>query len=389
MSPLHLPPPLTQDDFLKHYWQRQPLFMPAALPGYRSPVSPEELAGIACEEEVESRLILEHGIDGWELRHGPFDETVFTQLPESHWTLLVQDMDKHLPQAAELLQAIDFIPRWRVDDVMISYAADQGTVGPHTDAYDVFLVQAAGARRWRISHREYGEDDLLPDIDLRVLKSFETDQEWVLKPGDVLYLPPGVAHWGIAEGPCMTCSVGFRAPAERELVADWCEQLIDSVTGERHYTDPALSTASANGEISGAVLTRVSGMLQAAMQRSETDQARWFGRYITEPKPHLPVTPADIALPEEQLLELHATQGLMRNPCGRLAFAESAGQLYLFADGQDIAIPASLRSPLTALTEQATFSRLDLSPWLDNAPGREIVKRLYDQGSLVPFDEDE
>lgn len=385
MPPLHLPSPLTIDDFLRDYWQQQPLFMPGALPGYRSPVSPEELAGLACEDDVESRLILEHGATPWQLKHGPFTEEDFGKLPDSHWTLLVQDLDKHLPEAARLLDAFRFIPRWRVDDVMISYATDQGTVGPHTDAYDVFLVQAQGQRRWRISSRVYGDEDLLPDIDLKVLKAFDTDQEWLLGPGDILYLPPGVAHWGIAEGPCITCSVGFRAPSEQELLSDWCDHLIARATGDRHFMDPPLDPSQPGGEISSASIGRVREMLQAVLQRPEAEQARWFGHYITEPKPHLPVEAPDTALSDAQLMQMVETEGLMINPHSRLAFTESAGQLYLFADGEDFPIPTSLKPAVAALTEQDSFRQLDLAQWLENHRAHEVLHALYHQGSLIPF----
>lgn len=384
MLQLQLPDPLTIEDFLNQYWQRKPLLLRGALTDYQNPISAEELAGLACEEEVESRLIIEHGATPWELRHGPFSETDFSRLPHSHWTLLVQDMDKHLPGAAQLLEAFRFIPRWRVDDIMISYAADQGTVGPHTDAYDVFLVQTQGQRRWRISGREYGADDLLADIDLKVLKQFDTEQEWLLNPGDVLYLPPGVAHWGVAEGDCITCSVGFRAPSEQELLSDWCDHLIAGAAAERHYMDPPLNPTQASGEISPSVIARVREMLQHGLQQPETEQARWFGRYVTEPKPQLPVAPADEALSDDGLDHLiQEAGGLMLHPHSRLAYTEAGGRLYLFADGEDFDIPATLKFALQSLTDQPTFVLLDLDDWLKHPQGHRIVCALFNQGTLV------
>ena len=201
---LRLPQGLDGETFLRDYWQKQPLLMPAALPTQSFTLTPDELAGLACEPQFESRLILEDEEGLWEVRQGPFAEADFAALPESHWTLLVQDVDKYVSDTVSLIEAFDVVPDWRIDDVMISYATDRGGVGPHSDAYDVFLMQASGRRRWRISDRHYAESDLLPGIDQRILARFHTAQEWVLEPGDVLYLPPGVAHWGTAEGPCMT-----------------------------------------------------------------------------------------------------------------------------------------------------------------------------------------
>ncbi|WP_293674967.1 cupin domain-containing protein, partial [Thiolapillus sp.] len=179
---LQLPSSISVQDFLDHYWQKQPLLMRNAIQNYDFYLTPEELAGLACEEEVESRMVLRHGEQDWELRHGPFDEETFTRLPE----------------VAQLLQAFQFIPSWRFDDIMVSYAVTGGSVGPHTDTYDVFLIQASGKRRWQIGNRA-GSDALLPDLPVRILEKFAPEETWTLEPGDVLYLPLGVAHWGVAE----------------------------------------------------------------------------------------------------------------------------------------------------------------------------------------------
>jgi 50S ribosomal protein L16 3-hydroxylase len=229
--------PIDRDTFLRDYWQKQPLLMRGALdPGLFS-VPPDELAGLACEPDIESRLVIEHGERHWTVEHGPLDEGRFALLPTSHWTLLVQDVDKHRDDVAALLDHFDFVPGWRIDDIMISYATDGGGVGPHTDSYDVFLMQAQGRRRWRISDADYSEDDLLPNQPLRILSSFETTEDWLVAPGDVLYLPPGVAHWGSADGDCMTYSLGFRAPQRQELLAEWLHHCADQA-GTAPLVDP-------------------------------------------------------------------------------------------------------------------------------------------------------
>ena len=180
----------TPAGFLQHYWQQKPLLIRQALANDALPtLSPDELAGLACETDIESRLILEKdGPHPWQLENGPFDAERFASLPESHWTLLVQDVDKFVPQVAELLQWFRFVPDWRIDDVMISYAIDQGSVGPHVDNYDVFLLQIHGRRRWRISTQPIADDNFIPDIPLNILQQFDAEQEWLLEPGDMLYL---------------------------------------------------------------------------------------------------------------------------------------------------------------------------------------------------------
>jgi len=190
---------LTPERFLAEYWQKRPLLVRQAIPGFKSPLSADELAGLACEPEVESRLILEKGGSRpWQLEHGPFEEERFATLPESHWTLLVQRVNHWVPAVADLLDHFAFLPSWRLDDIMISYAADQGSVGPHTDQYDVFLLQGAGRRRWQIDASVTDESPLLDHPDLRILAQFHATDEWVLEPGDLLYLPPGLAHYGVA-----------------------------------------------------------------------------------------------------------------------------------------------------------------------------------------------
>jgi len=166
---------------------------------------------MACEEGIESRLIIGTADNShWSVEHGPLNEERFGSLPDQYWTILVQDVDKYLPKAAALVDQFRFLPSWRIDDLMISYAEDQGSVGPHTDSYDVFLIQLQGKRLWKISDKIYTDDDLIADSEIRVLDNFEQSEEWLLKPGDILYLPPHIAHWGIAQGPCMTGSVGFQ-----------------------------------------------------------------------------------------------------------------------------------------------------------------------------------
>src|SRR5690606_33230205 len=169
------------EDFLRAYWQKKPLLIRNAFPNFESPIDGDELAGLALEEEVESRLILEHCKVPWELQHGPFDENIFSTLPESHWTLLVQAVDQWVPEVHELLNHFRFIPNWRLDDIMVSYAPDQGSVGPHFDYYDVFLLQGAGQRRWRTGQQCDVNSAHVEGTPLNVLKNFEQQNEWLLE----------------------------------------------------------------------------------------------------------------------------------------------------------------------------------------------------------------
>ncbi len=273
--------------FLAEYWQRKPLLIRNALPGFQSPIEPDELAGLSLEEDIESRIVIEQGAAcRWELHQGPFTEETFRQLPEENWTLLVQAVDLWLPEVKQLLEHFTFLPPWRVDDIMVSYAPTGGSVGPHFDYYDVFLLQGLGQRRWQIG----GIGDKLcdeqsprePGSAVRILKDYPFEQEWVLEPGDMLYLPPQVAHCGTALGDCITYSIGFRAPSAAEMLGDLANELL-SQPHSPHYKDPQLTPAMASEQISSQHIAQVRELLTSVLD-DEALLADWFARYMTTPK---------------------------------------------------------------------------------------------------------
>ncbi len=316
---------LSPAEFLERYWQKRPLLIRGAMPGFRDPLSPEELAGLACEPEVESRLVLERdGPYPWQLRYGPFEEREFLALPESHWTLLVQDVDKQAPDlAAGIVEPFRFIPNWRIDDLMISYAPAQGSVGPHVDDYDVFLLQGMGRRRWQISTQPIAGDNFLPETALRIMREFMPEQEWILEPGDMLYLPPRVAHHGVALESCLTYSIGFRAPSQRELVISYVDFLLEDIDPDIRYRDPELRPQENPGAIGAAALTKIKTLLRQRLAGDDELIESWFGRYITEPKPSFSVEPDETPW-NEQELKAHLKQGgqIERNPGSRFAYID-------------------------------------------------------------------
>jgi len=380
---LDFPDGLDPERFLRDFWQKRPLLMRQGLAAYHSPVSPEELAGLACEPEVESRLVLERdGSRPWEARHGPFDDDDFASLPDSHWTLLVQDLDKHLPEAAALLEPFRFLPDWRVDDVMISYAVDQGSVGPHVDDYDVFLVQAAGRRRWRIHTRPVNPEHCIPGLDLRILPEFEAEQDWLLEPGDILYLPPNVAHWGTAEGDdCMTCSVGFRAPSWREMALSWCEELIERSLPDGRYLDPPLSPQMESAEIRPEVFERIGEQLRVLQTDTPERLRDWLGRHLTEAKDNLQTHPREAPLaPETFEAELDRHGSLQRTGYARLAFSRGETTNRLFVNGQSIELASGHTGFLHAITQERHLHAGYLAPWLEEPECRELLRRLFNDG---------
>ena len=387
-SPRTLLGGLTPAQFLSQHWQKSPLLIRGALPGFVSPLEPDDLAGLACEEGIEARLVEEHGPDkAWQVSHGPFDEETFSRLPVSGWSLLVQAVDHYVPEVAELLEAFDFIPRWRLDDIMVSYAPPGGSVGAHVDQYDVFLLQASGRRRWQLGGTPGNDARLIPGIDLRILEDFavEADQDWVLEPGDMLYLPPGVAHHGISDADdCLTFSIGFRAPSSDEVVTSFADYIGEQLGDSQRYGDSDLQPPAAIGELDDQAIARVRALLLDAIDRPE-QMAQWFGRAMTQPKyldqlipPESPSDPNDLRAALESGSELTHSLG-SRFAWRRLDDARAT----LFADGDAIVCDLELAQYLSA------NSRLDARV-LEFPNSEPLLATLINSGTLsVPEEDDQ
>lgn len=282
---------------MRRHWQKKPLLVRQALPGVSPPLSRAALFELAAGDAVESRLVVREG-HGWRLRHGPLPRRALPPLKQRGWTVLVQGLDLHLRAAHELLMRFRFVPDARLDDLMLSWASDGGGVGPHLDSYDVFLVQVAGRRRWRIGRAR--DRRFVEGLPLKILRHFEPEQEWLLEPGDLLYLPPQWAHDGVAEGECMTASAGFRAPAHDELARELLLHLSDDLEAlrvERRYADPRQHATAHPGEIPPGLRD----FAQQALMRAMADPKaldRALGETLSEPKPQVwfePAPPPDLA----------------------------------------------------------------------------------------------
>lgn len=383
--PLQILGGISAREFLRDYWQKKPLLIRQAIPSFESPVSPDELAGLSLEEEVESRLVIEHGDSPWELRRGPFSEDTYQNLPERDWTLLVQAVDQLVPEVAELIEHFRFLPNWRIDDVMISFAAPGGGVGPHFDNYDVFLLQAQGQRRWRVGQMCDGDSPMLQHADLRILADFQGTDEWVLEPGDMLYLPPRLAHFGIAEDACMTYSLGFRAPSAAEVLTHFTDFLAQFLPDEERYSDADLTPTDDPYQIQSDALDRLRAMLTEHMG-DERLLLTWFGQFMTEPRYPERVQGPDI---EEHALLAALEDGavLIRNLSARLAWSEVDIGLLLFASGQSRLLPSHLGDLLKLICSADAIHAENLAPWLNDEDGRNLVWQLVKQGSLEFADE--
>jgi len=283
---------LTPAEFLREYWHKKPLLIRQAIPQFSPPVMPSQLFAMAKEENVESRLVT-HFKNKWQLQNGPFVELPDTKKRE--WTVLVQGVNLHDPAADALLRQFNFLPDARLDDLMISFASDGGGVGPHFDSYDVFLLQAHGQRRWQIGAQN--DLTLIEGMPLKILKDFKPEQEFILGPGDLLYLPPHYAHDGIALGECMTYSIGFRAPTFQEFGESFLQFMSDTIDLPGRYADPDLKPSAHPAEISKEMLDTVTREIKKVEFTSE-DITVFIGEYLSTPKhsvffdqPKKPLTP--------------------------------------------------------------------------------------------------
>ncbi len=377
-QPLGMP----AERFLRDYWHKRPLLIRNAFLDFQTPVAPEDLAGLACEEGVLARLIShDRASDVWNVRTGPFLEEDFPGLPDHDWTLLVQDVDKWDADVRAVLEQFNFLPRWRIDDIMISFAATGGSVGAHVDHYDVFLLQGHGHRRWQIDAstamgRKPPSLEFRDDVDIKLLRRFVPTHDWVLAPGDMLYLPPLVPHHGIAEDPCLTFSVGMRAPSASELIGDYLDTLIADADEAVRYHDEDLALPTDRYEIDATAMTRVVEALNALRMNDPDKLGNWFGRFMTTYRAAGDVMPSQAAPSQAQLEQaLSAGAVLFRHPWSRLAWRRAKRGAVLFCTGLEFALSIKDAQRLAAAEQLDGGGYAQLS-----AGGRAVVLELLEQG---------
>lgn len=363
---------LTPSQFMRRYWQKKPLLIRGAIPGITAPLSREALFQLAASDDAESRLISQ-ARGKWSLEHGPFDLDALPSVKRRAWTLLVQGVDLHDDRARALLDQFRFVPDARLDDLMISYATDGGGVGPHFDSYDVFLLQVQGKRRWRISAQR--DLTLKAGLPLKVLQHFEPDEEWLLEPGDMLYLPPHIAHDGVAEGECMTCSIGFRAPSANELIGQFLYYLAErgnaahSQAGERRYRDPHQRAVAHPAELPGALVSEL-GAILARVKWTERDLVSFLGSYLSEPKPQVVFDVPDRPLAEAAFIRRAQQAGVRLDNKTALLY----GVRTYFINGEESALPRSRKW----LIELADARRIEGKRFVTYSADRSMTALLHE-----------
>lgn len=361
---------MSQDQFLDEYWQKKPLLVRQALPGFGNWLDRDGLSELAGRDDAESRLV-QYKRGRWQLRYGPFEPDDLESLPAKGWALLVSGINHFLAEGDALMHAFDFIPRARLDDLMVSFAPDGGSVGPHFDSYDVFLIQGLGRRRWEIS--DQADLTLVAGAPLRILEHFEPTQSWELEPGDMLYLPPRFAHNGVALGDCMTWSVGFRSPTAQEIVGQFLNYLQDHLQVEGIYSDPNLKRGRHQGEIPTRLLDWVEASIRK-VQWGKSETADFLGRYLSEPKAHIFFEPPARPLSPARFAKAVATNGLHLDPRSQLLFRGR----HFFINGERLDASPALSPHLRKL---ANLRRLPPTPL--EGPLLEILHDWYSAGFLI------
>ena len=369
---------ISTEQFLNEYWQKKPLVIRQAFADFQCPITAEELAGLACEEEVNSRIILEKdGEHPWYPIFGPIDENIFSTLPETHWTLAINDLEKVIPELVCLPDQFRFIPDWRLDDLMSSYATDQGSVGPHFDLYDVFIIQGTGKRRWQISTADVPENNQADGTPLRIQKTFNAEQEWILEPGDMIYIPPNVSHHGVSIGESISFSVGYRAVSHNDLLNDFIAHITQNLSPKLTYQDADLKTQLHSSEITEDAIIRIQNIFKEYLDPEHPEIARWFGRYMSDPKSEYTEHPEKLCRTiDELIIAIENSAILLRHPASRFAFNKNGSNNILFVDGQDYNVS---RNFAETLCESRSVDKKLLS----SATGEEqkIIIDLYNSGS--------
>lgn len=326
---------LSLEEFLSEYWQKKPYLFRQALPNFQSPISADELAGFSLDSDVNARLVIENPEKNtWEVKHSPLREEDFQTLPAKHWTLLVQHADSLDPEINALLRLFRFIPNWRLDDIMVSYSPAESGVGPHFDYYDVFLLQADGQRRWKIGQHCDTNSALVPDQAMKILQEFDTQEEWITEPGDVLYIPPHIAHWGSSINESITYSIGFRAPSDTDLLLDYTQLITEKLSEDQRFRDEHIIPSAPPGEIPSSAIESLQQRLQRHINQPHL-LAHWLTEYATEMKTEIQFP--NLAIDHATLDDWQNDRPVKLSGFCRCAYTQTENELICYVNGTAIA----------------------------------------------------
>ena len=350
---------LCEQEFLNQYWQKKPLLIKQGFTDFQDPIEAEELAGLAMEESIESRIVTNHNND-WQVYQGPFED--FEKLTEQHATLLVQAVDHWHSDAAQLLHPFRFIPNWRIDDLMISYSTPKGGVGPHLDQYDVFIIQGEGKRHWRVGLPDPTLKQFAQNKKLLQVEQFEAVIDCILEPGDILYIPPGCPHEGYAIENALNYSVGFRAPNQQDLFSSFADHVIDTDSGQKRYTDHTLALRDSKGELLQSETDKVKTLMQALLNNDELFK-HWLGNTLSQAKHEMDLAPLEEPITCEQMSDLITNNAEEFERLGgvRAIYQQLEDALLLSINGENYPLPLCDLNAVTLLTDHDYVNTDDLN----------------------------
>ncbi|MCK8128504.1 50S ribosomal protein L16 arginine hydroxylase [Pseudoalteromonas sp. S1610] len=359
---------LSEQAFLNQYWQKKPLLIKGGFSDFKDPLDANELAGLAMEDSIESRIITNHN-QQWQSHQGPFED--FEILTDEHATLLVQAVDHWHPEAAQLLEPFRFIPNWRIDDLMISYSTPGGGVGPHLDQYDVFIIQGEGKRHWRVGLPDASLKQFAQNKSLLQVEAFTAVIDCVLEPGDILYIPPGCPHEGYAIENALNYSVGFRAPNQQDLLSSFADHIIDTESGQKRYTDHTLALRDSKGELTQSEVDKVKTLMQALIENDSLFK-NWLGNTLSQPKHDMDLAPEENPFSTAEIMQQLDSDMTFERLGGTRAIYQCIGdELLLSVNGENYPLPLS---DLEAVKQLTDFIEFDSSLLNSTTPSLDFIE---------------
>jgi len=359
---------LSEQAFLNQYWQKKPLLIKGGFSDFKDPLDANELAGLAMEDSIESRIITNHN-QQWQSHQGPFED--FEILTDEHATLLVQAVDHWHPEAAQLLEPFRFIPNWRIDDLMISYSTPGGGVGPHLDQYDVFIIQGEGKRHWQVGLPDASLKQFAQNKSLLQVEAFTAVIDCVLEPGDILYIPPGCPHEGYAIENALNYSVGFRAPNQQDLLSSFADHIIDTESGQKRYTDHTLALRDSKGELTQSEVDKVKTLMQALIENDSLFK-NWLGNTLSQPKHDMDLAPEENPFSTAEIMQQLDSDLTFERLGGTRAIYQCIGdELLLSVNGENYPLPLS---DLEAVKQLTDFIEFDSSLLNSTTPSLDFIE---------------
>ncbi|MGF1690575.1 JmjC domain-containing protein [Photobacterium kagoshimensis] len=367
------------EQFLAEYWQKKPTIIKGGFKNFIDPISPDELAGLAMEDEVDSRYIAQHG-EEWEVKHGPL---TFDDVPEDHWSFIVQAANHWHEGAARLIAPFRQLPSWLMDDLMISYSTPGGGVGPHIDQYDVFITQGSGKRHWRVGPKNDDYEEEFRHPELRQIKSFDPIIDDVLEPGDILYIPPGFPHDGYAIETSMSFSVGFRSPKKQELLSSFADHVIANEVGDVHYHSPDLPARSNSGAILDAERQDLENMMRSLLDHPEI-MKNWMGEHLSQSRHELDLIAAEPLWENSETHQFFMANETLKRLGGLRAFYYPETPYIGYINGETVELPEECGQVMIALCDQETLDGDTLGAMREHPAVIDLLTQLINQGYWYP-----